>query len=231
MSEKPDSENAVEEPILAEAVEGQRTNTNRKRLITTGVAGSAIGIAVGLVLAGILALPGVPTETLFLRWYMRGRASTKMAAYQLRTRDRHLDHQEVAGVAAVFGAILGAVSGMIAGTYERRHHRIERLWLYASLTAWVVISNIDLLALLAHEFSNDVAPALASPLFPAFAVFAAGWGGLITTFSVTIPSRIALNLIVAERRRKRFGETVMCIVTFLILCWAVYSIVTCPIED
>jgi hypothetical protein len=44
--------------------------------------------------------------------------------------------------------------------------------------------------------------------------------GMWMLYFVGIPSRVALNVIFKERRRQRFGETVMCVVAFLSLSLA-----------
>lgn len=90
--------------------------------------------------------------------------------------------------------------------------RLDRLWLRANVAAWL----FGLILALPY------AMAVVGP------VCAAEGSAIFTLFFVTIPSRVALNLIVRERRRRYFKETVVCCVTFCILCWVAYSILRYP---
>lgn len=96
--------------------------------------------------------------------------------------------------------------------------RLDRVWLRANVAVWLVgliylisvmgpISAVESLALL---------------------IFAAEGSAAFTLFFVTIPSRVALNLLVRERRRRYFKETAVCCVTFCILCWVAYLFLRGP---
>jgi hypothetical protein len=86
-------------------------------------------------------------------------------------------------------------------------NRLNRIWLRANLAVWL-ISFIVILSCTSIVFA-----------FPA-----AEGSAVLTLFFVTIPSRVALNLVVRERRRRYFMETVVCFITFGVLCWLAYLI-------
>ena len=100
---------------------------------------------------------------------------------------------------------------------ENRDKRFDRVWLVGSVLAWVPISGVIM------AICNRKAGGLESSELPEIAFMAAILGGLVTLFVVSIPSRIAINLIVEERRVKRRWETLLCVVAFALLCWAAYA--------
>jgi hypothetical protein len=56
------------------------------------------------------------------------------------------------------------------------------------------------------------------------------WSFVITLFVFGIPSRIAINLFIKERRTKCWKETIVLFITFAALCWMFYSLFTSPPE-
>lgn len=89
----------------------------------------------------------------------------------------------------------------------------ERLWLGANVVAWL----IGLIFALPSAMADGIGP-----------IGAAVWSAEFTLFFVTLPSRVALNLMVRERRRRHLKETILCCVTFGILCWVAYTIIHYP---
>jgi hypothetical protein len=89
--------------------------------------------------------------------------------------------------------------------------RLNRIWLHANLAVWLVGFILIL-----------------SCTSVAFVLLAAEGSAILTLFFVTIPSRVAMNVIVRDRRRRYFKETVVCFATFGILCWLAYLITRYP---
>lgn len=91
------------------------------------------------------------------------------------------------------------------------NNRLDRIWLWGNLAVWMVGIILVL--------------SCTSVLF----VFPAAVGSaVLTLFFVTIPSRVVLNLVVRERRRRYLKETIVCCITFCILCWVAYLISCYP---
>jgi hypothetical protein len=103
---------------------------------------------------------------------------------------------------------------------EKRDRMIDRLWLIANVLAWIPISSV-VMAVIQRRTGG-----LESTELPTMAVVAAIWGGIFTFFFVSLPSRVAINLLVVERRNRRRRETLLCVVTFGVLCWAAYQFTT-----
>jgi hypothetical protein len=55
-------------------------------------------------------------------------------------------------------------------------------------------------------------------------------GGILALFLVGIPARIALNVLMRERRRKYFRETVSLFLAFAALAWMLYTFFAYPPE-
>lgn len=112
---------------------------------------------------------------------------------------------------------------------ESLDDRIDRLWLKASIAAWIPVSGVVLLIFLRKEAWYGGWDAALSVL-PFELLVGAIWGGIITLHFVSIPFRIALNLIVRERRRKYVWETIAGVVAFLCLSFAAYVYFAYPLE-
>lgn len=113
---------------------------------------------------------------------------------------------------------------------DNRNNRIERMWLLGSVIAWILISGVFLLYFLYFPVidAGEVRWAEVPSTLLNYVVFAAIVGGVITLQLISIPSRIILNLILAERRRKRLWETVLCIAAFLAICFAACGFARLP---
>jgi hypothetical protein len=101
---------------------------------------------------------------------------------------------------------------------ENRDKKIGWLWLIGNILAWIPISGVAM-AMIQRRTGG-----LESSELPTMVVVAAINGGIFTFFFVSLPSRIAINLLVVERRNKRRRETLLCVLTFVVLCWAALSI-------
>ena len=112
---------------------------------------------------------------------------------------------------------------------ELRDNEIDRLWLQASITAWIPISGIVLLIFLGKEAWYGGSDAALSVL-PLGVVVGLMWGAVITLHVVSIPLRILLNLVPRTRRWKCRWETVACAAAFAALCWAAYAYFAHPLE-
>jgi len=93
--------------------------------------------------------------------------------------------------------------------HDSRILEINRRWLWVSLVAWFLAAGLLSLSWLRQEPTLDV--------FFGTLPFCLLWGGIMMLYFVGIPLRIALNLIIKERRRERLWETVMCVIAFLTL--------------
>jgi len=81
---------------------------------------------------------------------------------------------------------------------------MDRLWFRANVAVWL-LGAVSML-----------------PYAMLGIYFAAMGSAILTLVFVTIPSRVALNVVIRERRRRYFKETVVCCVTFCVLCWVAY---------
>jgi hypothetical protein len=112
---------------------------------------------------------------------------------------------------------------------ESRDDKIDRLWLRTSIAAWIPVSGLVFLMFLRKEAWYGGWDAALSVLSLGLLV-AAIWGAIMTLHFVSIPLRIALNLIVRQRRRKYVWETVAGALAFLCLSLAAYVYFACPLE-
>ena len=102
---------------------------------------------------------------------------------------------------------------------------IEKRWLQINIAVWLVIWAL----LFAEGFLHDFR--LGGNVAWEFGLLTTGVGaGIITLFVIGIPMRVAMNLIVKNRRMQCLKETVVCIVAFAILCWVWYTCVKFPPE-
>jgi hypothetical protein len=97
-----------------------------------------------------------------------------------------------------------------ATAHDNRLFRIDRLWLWTSLVAWLVIA-----AYMWWELNITWKLHGVERLGPTFLCLL--WGGILMLYFVGIPFRIVLNLIFKERRRQRLLETIMCVIAFTTL--------------
>jgi hypothetical protein len=103
---------------------------------------------------------------------------------------------------------------------EGQDAKVDRLWLTGNLLAWIPISAVIMASI------ERNAGGIRTSELPTIAAVAAVWGTMLTFFFVSIPSRIVVNLAIEGRRTRRRWETLLCAVTFVILCWAAYAFMT-----
>jgi hypothetical protein len=101
---------------------------------------------------------------------------------------------------------------------DNRFSKIDRLWLWVTLAAWLLITSLILLPWWYREGGG-------LDLFFGLLSVCLLWGGFAAFCLIGIPLRIVLNLIFKERRRQRFLETVMCIVAFLTMSWILIAFI------
>ena len=100
---------------------------------------------------------------------------------------------------------------------DSRSSKIDRFWLWVSLATWLAATIAFLLSSWLQIGGGVEVPFVLA--FPCTL-----WGGILMLYFVGIPLRVALNLILKERRRKRLWETVMCIVVFVIMSYIAYLV-------
>jgi hypothetical protein len=61
-------------------------------------------------------------------------------------------------------------------------------------------------------------------------VFSMIWAFVATLYLIGIPSRLLMNLVLRERRRRYVKETVALLITFSVLSWMFYALATFPAE-
>ena len=100
---------------------------------------------------------------------------------------------------------------------DNRISKTNRLWRRVCFVLWLLMAGWNYLRMLwwwsARGKPED---------FVFWAILALVGGGIVTFYLVGIPLRVAPNLIVKERRRPRLGETVMCVIAFLVMTWVFY---------
>lgn len=100
---------------------------------------------------------------------------------------------------------------------------LERRWLKCCVAFGVVLWLVIFFGIWWQE-SQRYTPDAATVLLQ---VIPCGvWAFILTMFVVGIPSRIAINLAVAARRRSRRMETAVLVMTFAALCGMFYSLLT-----
>jgi hypothetical protein len=111
---------------------------------------------------------------------------------------------------------------------ENRDNKIDRRWLVGNVFGWISIFGLMLAGASrnAGVFQSLEVPTIV--IAPLVIIVIAAWSCVATLLFVGVPSRIAINLIVPERRRKRWLETLLCVVTFVVFCWVAFQLVTTP---
>ena len=107
--------------------------------------------------------------------------------------------------------------------------KLERRWRLACYSTGVTFGlALFIVALCDERTRRNVDAAEIAFMVPFLLFGAALCSFVITLFVVGISSRIAMNLIVRERRRKFQTETVVLVFTFGVLCWMFYSLYAYP---
>lgn len=109
---------------------------------------------------------------------------------------------------------------------EKRVAKIDSLWLGICLVAWIPTAG-SLMMQHGISLAHGVTPfMLFGLLFESLVDLF--WGGIWVMYFVGIPLRILVNMLFRERRRQRLGETLMGLVTFLILSLSAFMAVNYP---
>lgn len=98
---------------------------------------------------------------------------------------------------------------------DNRISRIDCLWQRVSLVVWLIATCLFLLPWYCREGGG-------LGVFLGMLTACLTWGGIVMLYFVGIPLRVAMNLIFKERRRQRLRETMICVLTFLVMSVLAY---------